>query len=318
MVIHTARLQPCMVGYYGGMKTDTLNRRKRQTVQPTGKNPELTQGVLDMLEGLRRYHPLPPKLAFEFHSTIGYYPTFQDKLTTLTHERPGGEAPVIERTEYFNPEGVLNSEPVWYELSQRGKRIAESLAKSPLAIPERDHIKHRAFNACVGASFQILAERHGLRHMHFEEIIAHQRCPEATRKLPNSMRMPLGKRHVEADRIVGFKSDKGYSFFAVEIDRATESNIRTVYEKLNNWIAVMQQGLFSSFYGLPNMRVLFITTAPGRIDTYIDYLKDKPKGERFLFKALLEFGVHWKAPREPISELYAPWITTTGLKSIGE
>jgi hypothetical protein len=300
------------------METDTLSRRKRTTVQPTGKDPQLNQGVIDLLEGLRRYHPLPPKLAFHFWSGGSYYPGFQSKLTDLTHERPGGEAPVIERTEHFNPQGVLNSEPLWYELSTRGKKIAESLAEQPLEIPERDHIKHRAFNACVGASFELLAPEHELRAVHLEEILSHARCPEMTRKARNPLGIPIGQRQVEADRLFGLKRENGYSFFAVEIDRATESNIRTVYAKLDNWIEVMQGRLFEPFYGLPNLRVLFITTAPGRMNTYIDYLKNKPKGDRFLFKALPDFGVHWKAPRGLLWELFTPWIATNGLKDICE
>lgn len=300
------------------MNTDALNRRRRTDVQPTGKDPQLNPPMLDLLEGLRRYHPLPPKIAFHLWPGGNYYPYFQDKLTDFTNERPDGEEPVIVRPEYFNPKGVLNSEPVWYDLSPRGRRIALSLASHPLSIPERDHMKHRAFNACVGASFEVLVPEN-VRHIHLEEIIAHGNCPTATRALKNPLLIPLPHgKHVEPDRLMGLERPDGFSFFGIEVDRATESNIRTVFEKLDNWITVMDRGIFRSFYGLPNFRVLFITTAPGRIDSYLDYLQGKPKADRFLFKALPNFGVHWTAPRAPIAELYEPWITVTGMKDISK
>jgi len=231
------------------MKTDALDRRKRTYVQPTGKNLKINAGVLSLIEGLRRYHPLPPQIAFRLWNAGTYYPRFQDRLTDLTNEMTGGGDPLLWRTEYFNPKGVLNSEPVWYELSPRGLRMAQSLAEHPLTIPERDHIKHRAFNACVGASFEIFAPLHGMRSIHFEDIIAHPRCPSSTRALSNPLMIPLPHgKHVEADRIHGFEHiGEGFWFYAIEIDRATESNVRTVYEKLDNWLYVLQHRLYRSF-----------------------------------------------------------------------
>lgn len=296
------------------MKTDALNRRKRTEIQPTGKDPVLNGAVLNLLEGLRRYHPLPPRLAFRLWNGGNYYPYFQDKLTDLTHERPGGEAPVILRSEYFNPKGVLNSEPVWYELSPRGYAIAEGRAPHPIELLERDHIKHRAFNASVGASFEVLAPEYGLSLLTLEDILAHKRCPEATRTLRNPLAIPLpGERHVEPDRLFGLSyGENRFRFFAVEIDRATETNRRTVFGKLDRWSEVMSAGLHTSFYGLPNMRVMFITTAPGRITQLLQYLDGKPHADKFVFKALPNFGDHWRAPREPVAELFDQWETMAG------
>lgn len=293
------------------MKTDALNRRKRTETQPTGKNPRLTSDVLAFLEGLRRYHPLPTRLAFEFYPGITYYPSFQERLTDLTHERPDGEQPVIRRTEYFNPKGVLNSEPVWYELSDRGERIARGNAKNPLDVPERDHIKHRAFNACVGASLEVAKPDH-MELVHLEDIVAHDRCPALTKRLSNPLLLSLGKQYVEADRLFGFKRGGGFDFYAVEIDRATETNQRTIHDKLDRWSTVMTGKYHRSFWGIPNLKIMFITTAPGRIESLLAYLRGKPNADRFLFKAFPQFGDDWRAPRRPLVELFEPWRTVNG------
>lgn len=278
-----------------------------------------------VLEALRRHHILPTPLLFPFWSggERANYNNFQDRLTLLFNETTTG-GPFLIRPAALNPEHGPNPEPAWYALSAAGYAALQD-AGGMSALPKRDSFHHRAMGGCIAASFELLAPRHGMRAIHLDEILAHQRCPSATRRARNPLQIRLGSgRLLEPDGLLGIHYrglDGGsrYTFFAREDDRGTESFVRedklqsSIRAKLDAYCELFAERAFEHHFGLPNLRVLFSVVGQGRLRLILDYLEGGPMNDRFLFKSFPDFARHrWRAPRAPIVELFEPWLTIHG------
>jgi hypothetical protein len=298
---------------------DGIDRRLRTASQSTDKGVVLSKRDLQLFAALRRHAPLPTHLAFQFWrgAERAYFPYFQERLRDLFHERKGG-GPFLVRPPELNPQWALG-EPAWYNLSKAGLAFAASLLERGRAIPKHDPLFHRAMGACIGASFELGATGRGMRYIHCEEILARPTCPEATRRSANPLLVSIGHGKLEPDDLFGvYAPGVGYRFFVREDDRGTESFDRSnrlqssIRAKLDKYIELMTRGEYRVQWGVPNLRVMFVTTVPGRIETLRAYLRGKAHADRFLFKALPTFGAIWRAPREPLDELFDPWEEIDG------
>lgn len=308
------------------MKIDTLGRRKRTTSQSRGRGYVITPGVRRVIAAIRRYGPLPTPILFLYWFGDGRsnYRVFQGVMERLFHE-PYGKEPLVIRPKQLNPDIGPNPEPAWHGLSDTGLALAQS--GSDIILPLRgDPMHHRGMGACIGASFDLGAPARNMRLMDLEEILSHEKCPAETRIAKNALEMhlPKGARLVP-DALQGFEYiGNGFKFFAREDDLATESFSRTdpnqtaVEEKLDKYIEVFSSRLYQKQWGLLKLHgVLFTTTKPGRIKKMLEYLADKPYGDRFYFKALPTFErFSWRAPRAPLDEVFEPWMTINGPKDI--
>jgi len=298
---------------------DGIDRRLRTASQSTDKGVVLSGRDLQLFAALRRHAPLPTHLAFEFWrgAERAYFPYFQERLRDLFHETRGG-GPFLVRPPELNPQWALG-EPAWYDLSPAGRILAASLLERGRTHPKHDALFHRAMGACVGASIELGAPGRGMRFIHLEEILAHSTCPEQTQSATSPLLVNLHGGKLEPDDLFGLHSSGvGYRFFAREDDRGTETFDRSnrlqssIRAKLDKYLELMTTGKYQTQWGVPNLRVMFITTLPGRIETLRAYLKGKPFADRFLFKALPTFGAIWKAPRVPLDELFQPWLSVEG------
>lgn len=293
-------------------------RRHRTKSQPIGQGVELTDRVRRVLGALRRHHVLPTPLLFPFWAKgeeRAWYPSFQRVMTRLFHEEKTG-GPYVVRPGELNPDFGAKCEPAWYALSPEGLAVASSLTSHTSPAPRKDGWFHRAMGACIGASFELGASRRGFRYMPLEELLSLDECPESTRRSnePLVVKLPRTGR-LEPDDLFGIHYvGTGKRYFAREDDRGTESFTRadklqnSVKEKLDRYIELFQSEAYLTHWGLRNLKVLFITTQPGRIPTMLKYLEGKPYADRFLFKALPEFAPKsWTAPRAPLEALYEPW-----------
>jgi hypothetical protein len=301
------------------MNTDTLGRRKRTVSQPIGKTIKLDERDLRLLAGLRRHNPLPTPLAFEFWKGKGpaHYNSFQDRLKKLFH---GTEEvpPFLLRPPELNPRTGSNYEPAWYEPSPQGEEVA--WIDTP-AVPRRDGKHHRGMGACITASFEILAPSHGARFVHHEEIFTHERCPAHIKRAKN----PLLIGDYEPDALFGLENTKTnrFKFYVAEFDRGTESFTRedklqnSITQKLDKLLKLFAARTYETHWGLPNLTALFLFTNERRIAQALAYLANEPLAKRFLFKTFPDFARYqWRAPREPLGELYTPWVTLGGTKSL--
>lgn len=298
---------------------DGINRRLRTASQPTHKGVTLTTRDLRLFAALRRHGPLPTHIAFEFWrgEERAYFPYFQERVRDLFHEMRGG-GPFLIRPPELNPQWALG-EPAWYDLSAAGRIAASVALDQSYPIPKRDPLFHRAMGACIGASLELGAPSRGLRYIGLDEILNRPTCPAATRQAANPLLVDISAGKLEPDYLFGLHSPGvGYRFFAREDDRGTESFHRTdrlqssIRVKLDKYVQLMATGGFQARWGVPNLRVMFVTTSPGRLEMLLEYLRGKRCSDRFLFKAVASFGTIWKAPRQPLGQLFEPWKAVDG------
>ena len=117
-------------------------------------------------------------------------------------------------------------------------------------------------------------------------------------------------------RIWATYPDIGFRFFAIEIDRNTESIdspkavANTFGKKIDGYLAVFKNKTFKDRWGLPNLMLLTVTTSVTHMANIIDHLakQKSPYADRFLFKALPSFGTNWQVPKALLAELLSePW-----------
>lgn len=282
-------------------------RRKKHERSSTGKQVLLQVRDRNALAALNRHGPLPRDILFPFWA--GGKPVsmgiFQTRMKYLFHETVGG-GPFVSRPEQLNPKHV-KSEPSWYDLTPSSRQALLERGV-PLAKIRRDWIHHQAMSACVSASLELGALARDIRFVSKEEIFAHPKCPFGTAESRNPLVIPTGKRRLEPDNLIGLEYREGYRFFAMEIDRATET-IDTLREKFSCYSEILRKKLFANHWGIRNLSVMFVTTAPGRIETLRKLLKGDPYADRFLFAAAPDFGIDWNTPRAPLKHLFEePWL----------
>ncbi len=314
-------------------------RRHRTRQQADNRPAALTPGISRVLQLLRHCHVASTDLMFRAWcgEGRGNEVHFRNLMTRVFHnplKLPHGgfsETPVVFRPGELNPDKGAKCEPAWYALTPAGQALAQEGHSIALA-GKRDHWHHRAMGGSVAASFQLLAPEFGLAYGTLEDILLRPKCPPGTKTAANPLILQLDDRRLEPDdffRLEYQRPDESAAFryFAREDDRATEqiierkttgySTTSSVEDKLLRHLEVIAKGVFRTHFGITSYRVLFITTAPGRIDPLLDFLRGKPGAEFILFKALPNFSTdHWCAPREPMRQLFEPWETVNGLFDI--
>lgn len=302
-------------------------RRTGNGAQSTGKLVQWTARLHQMLLASRRHGPLTAKLLFEFHrgSSTGHYGYFQKVLTDFVHERAGG-GPFLIRPGELNPRGSM--QPRWYAISEQGiAALSDEQTDLKYPIPRRDDWHHRAMGAAITASFELLAPRYGMTFYDAQYILDHEKCPNSTKHSSNPLLIEIPGEcddeedaYLEPDGLIGLRYPNGrLAFFALEYDRATESleaaarKPNSIREKLQKYEQVLERELYRDRWGISALRVLFITTAPGRIANLHQLASKLPHGNYFYFTALPQFGRrHWKAPVAPVEEIFTPWSRVSG------
>src|SRR5205823_2974073 len=113
-----------------------------------------------------------------------------------------------------------------YDLTPRSLAV---LADRGIASrPRTDPFLHRFMGACVSASMRLAAGARGCRYGSKDEIFGHPKCPPDTREAANPLALPIwssaaGRFLVPDDLFVIQYPGPKPRFFAVEIDRRTES-----------------------------------------------------------------------------------------------
>jgi hypothetical protein len=188
--------------------------------------------------------------------------------------------------------------------------------------PRTDPFLHRFMAACVGASIELAATARGVRYLTKDDIFTHRSCPEDTKSALNPLAIAVGGKTVIPDDLFGvaYPGPK-YRFFAVEIDRNTESIERRSFgqsaygRKLEAYLDIMLHRTYRTNWGLPGLMVLTVTTNITHRQHMIDHLAklaDPVLAQRFLFAAKPEFGSNWKVP-EVMPDLFTePWTRASG------
>ena len=223
------------------MKTDTLNRRSRfAPPQPVDAAIILQERDYLIFETLDRHGKLPTPYLHEFTKHAGRnYKHLQLRLTQLYNgycdelgHRAQIASHVCKPTSYlardlqqFN-NFQARYQPAVYGIAPAAKHLLLAAGRGTTHSPVRnDPFVHQLFGACFSASIERAAKPH--RFITGEEILQHAKCPESTRMAPNPFALPVSDpdiKHIIPDNLFGIEYDRGgFRFFAVEIDRNTES-----------------------------------------------------------------------------------------------
>jgi hypothetical protein len=315
------------------MKTDLLNRRLR-FAPPNAivHRLVLTEADYLLFEAIDRHGPLPSNYLYEFTKQVRKDRThLQNRLTEFYNGDTWG--PFLTRPPQQFAAFEARYQHLVYDLAPRARRALADRERALLPRPEAKctgPFLHQLMQACVGASFELCAPAKGLRYISSKEILSHPGCGEAKDAAnPMAIRLPgIGDQSLIPDDLFGLEyPGRGFRFFAVEIDRNTESIERkaTGYNTWGKKVAAYSELLQSRFYrewwGIPNLSVLTVTTNGTHARNILDYIGRQGTrfADRFAFHVEAGFGANWRVPKTALTcVLDLPWFTTTGLKDIGK
>lgn len=312
------------------MNTDALDRRLRHAPpNPRVGRIQLTEADYLLFEAIDRHGPLPSHYLYEF----------------TKHVRKDKSHLQNRLTEFYNgdTEGIFLTRPpqqfasfearyqhLVYDLTPRARLALSARGTLSWSRPRRtDPFLHQLMTACVGASLELAAPAFGLRYISREEILTHEKCPLDTRQANNPMALTLSPGHMLIpDDLFGIEyPGVGFRFFAVEIDRNTESIERknldsnTFGRKIAGYLSVLDRRLYSQHWGLPNLSVLTVTTNATHARNILDFIERQEQTkytERFAFAVEPSFAANWRVPKALLNLLNEPWTTVSGTKDIGQ
>ena len=318
-------------------QTDTLARRLRfAKPNPVVSRLELTERDYLIFEAIDRHGALPANYLFALTKHVGRnYAWLQRRLTELYNGTTEGS--YLHRPQQQFAGYEAHYQHVVYDLTPKAKAVLAERGTLSNHSPRRsDPFIHQLMSACVGASIELATPDLGLQYISRDEILSGPKCPQATKDLPNPMAIALpafGEHKVLIpDDLFGLRGrdDKGdwFRFFAVEIDRNTESIERktsgynTFGSKIAGYLSILKAKSYRGHWGIPNLTVLTVTTNAVHAQNIIDYIKRQGEptyGDRFAFQWESSFGANWRVPKELLSKLLnEPWTTASGLKDIGK
>lgn len=309
------------------MATDALARRLRfAPPQPLARRLVLTEADLLAFAAIDRHGPVPTYYLYEYTKHLRRdYSQLQNRLTEL-YNGTRGQRPWLVRPQQQFAGFQARYQHLVYDLAPPARlALGERGALGRWSPKRTDPFLHRLMGACVGASLELGARLRGLRYIGREEILSHPKGVRA-RAAPNPLAILLPgfgeSRLLVPDDLFGFEyPGAGYRFFAVEIDRNTESIERkrigqTAFgRKVTNYLQLMGVGSYRDWWGIPNLNVLTVTTNEVHARNMIDWLgkQNEPAyAGRFGFAYAPDFGANWRVPKGMLDLLDRPWRTAAG------
>lgn len=312
---------------------DVLNRRLRYAQpQPRPNDHSIRLGERDFLifeKIARHHHLLPSNYLFEFTKQLNpNLSRFRLRLTKLYNGTIGGirylAKPVQQKVSEYARE-----QPLIYELQPAAAIALEERGRTPrYPHSKSDPFVHRLMSACRSASFDLALSRMGHRFLSLDEIFAHKRCPDTTRQSAYPLALPLqgfDRQSLVPDDLFGICYSGGqkplYRFFAVEDDRKTESIDSGRYQenaygrKIRGYLDIIRNHTYKSFWGIPNLRVLTLTTNTTHMHNqrkFVASIAEPELAERFLFRVKPESGTSWQVPPIMYDLFEEPWLSATG------
>lgn len=314
------------------MKQDDLGRRLRHAPpSPAVARVVLQEPDFLLFEAIDRHGPLPTPYFFEFtkHLRISNQ-WLQRRLTEFYNGDQDG--PYLTRPPRQFDGFEARYQHLVYDLAPRARVLLAERGTLGRYSPRRtDPFLHQLMGACVGASIELGCKERGLRYIPREEILTHPKCPKETRESRNPMALPMsGDRNaLVPDDLFGIEyPDVGFRFFAVEIDRNTESIERVKLDhnsfgrKIAAYLEVLRTKRCRSWWGIPNLSILTVTTNTTHAANILDFIRRhdaRDFQDRFLFAVETRFGANWRVPKELLTHLLEhPWLTVSGEKLISK
>jgi len=282
-----------------------------------------------LFEAVDRHGPLPSNYLYEFTRHLRRDRThLQNRLTEFYNGDAGGVF-LTRPTQQFASYRARYQHLI-YDLAPRARSLlAERGTLTTFSRARSDPFVHRLMAACVSASFELTALAHGLRYIPFQEVLDHPRCGGARSATnPFALPMPGGVGgEIIPDLLFGLEyPGTGFRFFAVEIDRNTESierrNLRqsAFARKVQGYVAALRDQSYRARWGLPNLHALTVTTNATHARKLVEYLRDQVPDQlqsRFAVAVDTVFGIDWHVPNAPLTHLLTEaWATPEGTRNL--
>ena len=312
------------------MNSNVLPRRSRAgSPRPIRKRLVLSAPDFLVFEAIDRHGPLPSSYLYELTKHLRRDRTHLQNRLTEFHNGDDSGAFLTRPPQQFASYRARYQHVV-YDLAPRARRaMAERGSLTSYGRARCDPFVHRLMAACVSASFELTASTLGLRHIAFQEILDHERCG-AARTATNPLALPTSNAsspELIPDVVFGLEyPDAGYRFFAVEIDRNTESierrNLRqsAFARKVEGYVAALLRQSYRSWWGLPNLHVLTVTTNATHARKLVEHIRQHvpPKMQsRFAVMADTTFGADWRVPSELLNHVITgEWAIAGGFRSL--
>lgn len=308
---------------------DSLGRRIRGRRTPSGKRIVLTARDIEILKILKRYRFLRSTTIWQLlpEELRGRsFKRFQDRLTDLFHETytPYGGAYLDWPTQQRQSFDARYS-PSIYGLSPIGEAALDEpgieldnvtdLGCSDKRSSDKD-FAHMLMICDTLASIEIGTRRTAnIRFIPWFEIL--RKAPPARRQLGGPLTLPVRISHrfvsnrqfhqekfnLMPDGLFGLEyqqasGEKLYRFFALEAERRNRVHTNSLkgssyLKKILAYQYVLENRIFESHLGLPNLLILTVTPNAARIQTMKEALTDVygPGGcANFLFQAIPVHG----------------------------
>jgi hypothetical protein len=291
---------------------DALGRRLRfAPPQPKGGFIRITERDIRSFEAINRHGPLPVHYLHEY--SRGNRANLQKKLTKLRHGTIYDD-PYLYRPDqqWASLEGHF--QPNIYDLTPRALVV---LAERGARLNNRtDPFLHRFMGP--RSTPQSRSPRSGAATPCDLRGFSHTRSAPKPRNCLTRSPSPRGK-HVVPDAIFGIQKDKP-SFFAVEIDRRTESissdTAKTAYgRKLHGYLDILENKTYRSHLGIPNFTILTVTTNALHLQSMLNFYHslNAPRYARhFFFKSIPGFTASWRVPPVMPGLFTEPWVAADG------
>lgn len=292
----------------------------------TRKRLELQPRDWLSFEVIQRHGPLPSHYLHEFTKRLGR-DMFAQRKRLLKLVQYGYLARPIQLN---NPN--VHDDFYVYALGDKAKEALRDMGRASLyATPVGGGYQHMFMSACVTASIELEAIKAGYRFIDQEEILAD--APEATKDSERPLELPCAISHTfkgprgpytntsnrptVPDQLFGIDYGEVQSFFAVEIDRATEPawrsnlNQNSYLRKVLCYRDINRTGIYKKQWGIPNLIILNVTVNAPHRDSIFDVIEDitkKPNGDfgmtNFLFHVVPNFA-HYERVPPVLSHLWA-------------
>ena len=271
---------------------DTLNRRKRFTVAPTGRDIRPTEYDVPMFLALQRHGFLPTNYLHQFHATNSYKYT-QRRLGELVNEKH----PELKAQLLYRPHGQRktehgNNKKATYALTPAGIKWMQQAGLHEDAIKPGPPFPHQLMTSTVTASIELAAAKHGIEYIPGHVILE---------RAKTTLGHKVGRAKLIPDQLFALKYPDGmFRSFVVECDRGTEpitsaQNRKSYLQNLQQYKAFVGHKHYQQHYGLKSgLKVLNIMNSPSRMAAYknlIDF-----KCHYMLFQTIENFGEFFTPP----------------------
>ncbi len=305
--------------------TDSLNRRRRDRRQSTGKRVTPQPRDLLWFQKLHEHGPLSSVYLHGFSQHIACSKKrARDRLTDLYNESdtPHG-GPYLDRPWQQFRTFDARYQPLVYDLAPAGEKALKAEGKwSGFAGGHSGPWQHKFMVSCITASIEIAT----LEIPNLNFIPQHAILERAGERLRYSVPFtdPKSGKQVRSDLIpdalFGLEyldgNHKSYRFFLVEADRATEPSRASKFNRKSHLRHFLQyreyvgRGLYKDHLQLTaGMLVLNVASSRRTMERMMKLLAEiAPDGNTYqLFQVVDEFGGYFKPPRMLPRLLIGEW-----------